>query len=112
MAELTKRAARPIMVATDLDGSLLDFFTYSWKPALPAIRLWYEQRVGGPVTIVGLGDSPNDIPLFEASDIRFLVKRHGGSYDPTVRRAIRTHLAGDIGPAGWNRAIMKLLGGD
>ena len=53
---------------------------------------------------------PNDISLFEAVDIPILVKRHDGRYDPRVRAAIKTKLAGDIGPRGWNRAILKLLG--
>ncbi len=77
--------------------------------AINRLREWYEGERGGPVTIIGLGDSPNDISLFEAADIPILVKRHDGRYDPRVRAAIKTRLAGEIGPAGWNRAILKLL---
>jgi len=77
--------------------------------AIRRLRQWYDTETGGPVTIVGLGDSPNDISLFEASDIRVLVKRHDGRYDPRVRAAVKTRLAGEIGPRGWNRAILQLL---
>lgn len=79
--------------------------------AIARLRQWFDAEWGGAVTIIGLGDSPNDISLFEAADIPVLVKRHDGRYDPRVRAAIKTRLAGDVGPAGWNRAILKLLGG-
>jgi len=77
--------------------------------AINRLRQWYEEQWGEPITMIGLGDSPNDIALFAASDIPILVKRHDGKYHPSVRKAIKTRLAGDIGPAGWNRAILKLL---
>jgi len=78
--------------------------------AISRLRQWYEEKSGGSVTIVGLGDSPNDIALFAASDIPILIKRHDGRYHPLVRAAIRTRLAGDVGPVGWNRAVLKILG--
>ncbi len=77
--------------------------------AIAKLRQWYEEESGGSVTIVGLGDSPNDVSLFAASDIPLLVKRHGGRYDRRVRQAIKTRLAGDIGPSGWNTAIVRLF---
>ena len=79
--------------------------------AITKLRQWYKETLEGPVTIIGLGDSPNDIALFEAADIPVLIKRHDGKYHPQVRTAIKTRLAGDIGPAGWNRAVLKILGG-
>jgi len=74
------------------------------------LREWYQESLEQPVTIIGLGDSPNDIALFEASDIPVLIKRHDGKYHPLVREKSKTRLAGEIGPVGWNRAILKLLG--
>lgn len=33
------------VVFTDLDGTLLDHATYSWKPALPALRLLHDRQI-------------------------------------------------------------------
>jgi mannosyl-3-phosphoglycerate phosphatase len=77
--------------------------------AIHRLRQWYEKQTGARVTIIGLGDSPNDISLFAAADIPILVKRHDGRYDPRVRAAIKTRLAGAVGPAGWNRAVLHVL---
>ncbi len=77
--------------------------------AITALRKWYDRQPGPPVTIIGLGDSPNDISLFRAADIPILVKRFDGRYEPRVRASIKTRLAGAIGPVGWNQAILKLL---
>ncbi len=63
------------------------------------------------VVSAGLGDSPNDLPLFSEVDIPILVQRPDGAYDrevlarlPGVRRAPAP------GPAGWNLAVAELLG--
>lgn len=77
--------------------------------AIRRLRQWHENQTGGPVTIIGLGDSPNDISLFDAADLPVLVKRHDGRYDPRVRAAIKTRLAGAVGPVGWNRAVLHIL---
>jgi len=78
--------------------------------AVKRLREWYQKSLDQPVTIVGLGDSPNDIALFEESDIPVLIKRHDNKYNPLVRAKTKTRLAGEIGPVGWNRAVLKLLG--
>jgi hypothetical protein len=49
---------------------------------------------------VGLGDSPNDIPLLRAVDVPILVARPGGRYDREVRGAVpRVARAGGVGPS-------------
>lgn len=61
------------------------------------------------VTTIGLGDAPNDRSLLEAVDVPVLVQREDGGYLDGVRspRLVR---ADGVGPAGWNRAILGLLG--
>ena len=64
------------------------------------------------VRAVGLGDSPNDIPLLRAVDIPVLVARPGGRYDAETLTAVpRARRAGGAGPAGWNRAVLRILSG-
>lgn len=58
---------------------------------------------------VGIGDSANDLPMLAAVDQPILVQRPDGSYDPTVRLPRLIHAAG-VGPAGWNTAILNVLG--
>jgi mannosyl-3-phosphoglycerate phosphatase len=57
---------------------------------------------------IGIGDSLNDLPLLLAVDHPVLVKKPDGSYDSDINlpNLIR---APDIGPAGWNRAVLDLL---
>ena len=57
----------------------------------------------------GLGDSLNDLPMLEVVDIPILVQKPGGKYD----RRISLHnliYADGVGPVGWNRSVLKLLG--
>jgi|SRR5579863_154278 len=61
---------------------------------------------------VGLGDSPNDIPLLRAVDLPVIVAGAGGRYDAETLAAVpRVRRAGGAGPVGWNRAILELLPG-
>jgi mannosyl-3-phosphoglycerate phosphatase len=59
---------------------------------------------------IGIGDSANDLPLLATVDQRILVQRPDGSYDSTVRLPDLIYAPG-IGPAGWNTAILNMLGG-
>jgi mannosyl-3-phosphoglycerate phosphatase len=71
---------------------------------------WYRRARGGSVCAVGLGDSPNDIPMLRAVDVPILVARPGGRYDRETLAAVpRARRAGGIGPEGWNRAVLRLL---
>ena len=51
----------PLMIVTDLDGSLLDHHTYSWEPA----RLWLERLTeqGIPVVICSSKTAAEILPL-------------------------------------------------
>lgn len=63
---------------------------------------------GGEITTVGIGDSLNDLPLLEAVDRPFLVKKVSGDYDERIR-VKNLVLADGIGPVGWNKAVLKLF---
>jgi len=71
---------------------------------------WYRRARGANVPAVGLGDSPNDIPMLRAVDVPILVARPGGRYDEETLAAVaRVRRAGGVGPRGWNRAVLRLL---
>ena len=78
--------------------------------AVRRLAAWFRRAEGGRVRTVGLGDSPNDIPMLRAVDVPVLVARPGGRYDPETSAAVPTaRRAGGIGPEGWNRAVLRLL---
>ena len=61
------------------------------------------------IETIGIGDSLNDLPLLLTVDHPVLVQKPDGSYDPDINlpNLIRTP---GIGPAGWNYAVLDLLG--
>ena len=59
----------------------------------------------------GLGDSLNDLPMLEAVDIPILVRKADGKYDQRIS-ADNLVYADGVGPVGWNRSVLKLLGID
>jgi mannosyl-3-phosphoglycerate phosphatase len=67
----------------------------------------YKQKYGS-VTTMGIGDSPNDIPMLEKVDIPIIVQKPDGTYDDsiTIPNLIR---AQGIGPSGWNDAMISLI---
>jgi mannosyl-3-phosphoglycerate phosphatase len=78
-----------------------------------AVRLltrWFRHKSMRKVSTAGFGDSPNDISMLRAVDVPILVARPGGRYDAEMLAAVRgLHRAGGVGPAGWNKAALKLL---
>jgi mannosyl-3-phosphoglycerate phosphatase len=77
--------------------------------AVRLLRTIYEKAEGRSLKTIGLGDSPNDLPLLENVDFPVLVQKPGGCYDPSIRlsRLIR---APGKGPEGWGAAVLDLLG--
>lgn len=75
--------------------------------AVQILKKLYETE-GQVLVSVGLGDSPNDFPMLENVEIPVLVKKKDGQYArwTTEKKVI---LAPDVGPKGWNRAILNLL---
>jgi mannosyl-3-phosphoglycerate phosphatase len=77
--------------------------------AVRALRALYE-RDRGPVRTVGIGDSPNDLPLLESVDVPVLVQKPDGAYEPAIRLPGLVRAPGP-GPVGWNAAVRVLLSG-
>ena len=79
--------------------------------AVQRLSAWFRRAApGGILLTVGLGDSPNDIPLLRAVDSPIVVARPGGRYDrETISAVPRALRAGGIGPDGWNQAVLQLL---
>ena len=61
------------------------------------------------ILTVGLGDSLNDLPMLEAVDKKFLVKKELGNYEERIK-VDDLNYADGIGPIGWNNAILGLFG--
>ena len=68
----------------------------------------YERAYGVIITI-GLGNSFNDLPLLLEVDYPILVQNEDGSYDNRINLPNLIKADG-IGPEGWNKAIMGLIG--
>ena len=76
-----------------------------------AVRLLtglFRRRAGGHVTSIGLGDSPNDIPLLLAVDIPVVVGSAADAAEilPQVPNA---RVADREGPGGWSDAVLDIL---
>ena len=55
-----------------------------------------------------LGDSPNDIDMLNKSDYAVCVKSPTGNYPKLTAKGITYHTE-ELGPKGWNEAILKIL---
>lgn len=75
--------------------------------AVTMLRALFKQAIGPAITI-GLGDGLNDLPFLLVVDRPVLLRQENGSYDPRVKipGLYRTE---EIGPRGWNEAVLKLL---
>lgn len=75
-----------------------------------AVKILSEiyRRQFGLILTIGLGDGLNDLPLLAAVDRPILVQRPDGSYENAVSLPGLERAEG-IGPAGWNRAVLRLL---
>lgn len=77
--------------------------------AVDRLNALYRRQYGRIFTI-GLGDSPNDLPMLEAVDLPILVERPDGRHDPGVIAALpHVKRVDGIGPAGWRRALEEWL---
>ena len=87
------------------------FLTISGQNTKADALLWiknaYEKEYGVPVTTIALGDSENDIKMLEMADYAILVK-HPYKNFPQIDHPniIRTK---EIGPLGWNNALINLV---
>lgn len=75
--------------------------------AVSLLRGFFE-RAQGPVKLMGLGDSLNDLPFLLAVDRPVLIRKEDGSYDPRINVPDLYRTTG-TGPAGWNEAVLMVL---
>ena len=74
-----------------------------------AIKILKEffKRMEPNIITIGLGDSLNDLPLFQNVDYPVLMKKKNGEYEEGIELP---HLIRDgMGPAGWNQIVLKLI---
>lgn len=61
----------------------------------------------GRIKSIGIGDSPNDLPMLAEVDIPVLVQKPGGFWEP-IELANLYRVEG-VGPGGWVRAVGELV---
>jgi len=76
--------------------------------AIDKSRGFFEQKYPNKeIVTIGLGDSPNDLPMLETVDIAIVVKS-GRSAEMKLNNT-NAIFSTQEGPAGWNEEILKLL---
>ncbi len=75
--------------------------------SMEMIISWYKESYGR-VASIALGDSPNDFPMLERADYPVLIRSRRDF--PMLREKIpRLRVTGEMGPSGWNSAILDIL---
>lgn len=68
------------------------------------------EKYAGNVFTMGIGDSPNDLPMLRAVDLPILVQRPDGHYHPALAKEMEdARRAPGIGPTGWKQAVITTL---
>jgi mannosyl-3-phosphoglycerate phosphatase len=80
-------------------GKAVRLVTDAYRHAFPRLRS------------IAIGDSANDLAMLQAVDIPVLVQKPGEFYDETAANLPNLVPAPGVGPEGWNRAVMEILGG-
>lgn len=89
-------------------GTLFHILGQSDKGRAVSILVDMYRREFEDIVTVALGDNPSDCVMLKAVDIPVMVQKPDGSYDPELDKE-NFHRADGIGPAGWNKAIKKIL---
>ena len=71
------------------------------------VTAWYKM-FHEDVLVIALGDSPNDFGMLEQADFPVLI-RSQCSFPGLKKRIPKLRITGDIGPKGWNSAILNIL---
>lgn len=69
----------------------------------------YQAAWSEPIQTIGLGDSPNDVPLLQVVDIPIIVQKKSGEIDPMLQAQVEAEQTIQSGPAGWNETILEIL---
>ncbi len=89
-------------------GRFIHLFIGGNKGKAVQIVLAVYRRLWGPVFSVGLGDSPNDVPMLDVVDKAVLMPQKDGKY---MRNLVHSEyiLADGFGPEAWNRIVLSLV---
>jgi mannosyl-3-phosphoglycerate phosphatase len=66
------------------------------------------KRLHGNTVSVALGDSPNDFSMLECADYPVLV-RSKRNFEGLKKRIPRLMVTSEMGPKGWNKALLDIL---
>ena len=71
----------------------------------------YLEKFGHNTTFIGVGDSPNDVPMLRMTDIAILVQKPDGTWSEVKNNSNISHLVKikGIGPAGWESAFAIIM---
>ena len=63
-----------------------------------------------PLTIIAVGDAPNDLELLQLAQHQIVVARPDGTHSPELQRALPNAVfTSGIGPAGFSEGILAAL---
>ncbi len=72
------------------------------------VTAWYKQY-HKQILVIALGDSPNDFGMLERADFPVLI-RSPRTFPDLEKRCPRLKISDHTGPAGWNSAVLGILG--
>jgi mannosyl-3-phosphoglycerate phosphatase len=76
--------------------------------AIEILKKLYENEYRSIAT-VGIGDSPNDLPMLLAVDHPIFLAENGGLYTETLRSIQNLITINGSGPAPWNQVILNKI---
>jgi HAD-superfamily hydrolase, subfamily IIB/mannosyl-3-phosphoglycerate phosphatase family len=82
---------------------------FSKGSAIRKVIDFYRREFNSSITTVGIGDSENDIAMFNVVDIPVVVRKHDGTLIKTGIEHIRKTSC--IGPEGFNEAVKSIIEG-
>jgi len=75
--------------------------------ALDVVKRAFSQPEGSQLTLIGLGDAPNDQRMLEAADVAVVVKRGGAhQVQPQAAKVFRTE---SEAPQGWVEGVANAI---
>ncbi len=79
--------------------------------AVELLSRFYRKNWRGRLQAVALGSSANDLPMLAAADVSVLLPQPDGGFTAEVlARLPAIRRANAPGPAGWNEAVLRILG--
>ncbi len=79
--------------------------------AVQLLSRFYRKNWRGHLQAIALGSSANDLPMLAAADVAVLLPEASGSFAPEVLARLPAVRRGNApGPAGWNEAVLRILG--